>query len=137
MNHEYREADFCTQDEGIKYVFKMFSIIYGNKIANHWGDMKITAVMDVWKGMIGNYLTYRPCLDFALKNLDSKGFITNPMAFKDLCSQAGRIPDKPHSMITKQLTEAEKQEQLKKKEEALAQISKFTKGFGKNGIQTV
>ena len=137
MTFEYKESDFFSADDGIKYVFKMFSIIYGNKIANHWGDMKITAVMQVWKGMIGNYLTYRPSLDFALKNLDSKGFITNPMAFKDLCSQAGRIPDKPHSMITKQLTEDERLEQVRKKEEALNQIAKFTKGFGKNGLQTL
>jgi hypothetical protein len=131
MDREYKESDFCTKDDGIKYVFKMFSIIYGSKITNHWGDMNVIAVMNVWKEMIGNYLTYRPILDFALNNLDPKGFVTTPMAFKELCSQAGRIPDKPHSMIEKQLTTDEKLELAKQKAIALKAIKKFTQGFGR------
>ena len=129
--NEYKESDFCTQEEGIKYVFKMFSIIYGNKITNHWGGMNINTVMDTWNGMIGNYLTYRPSMDFALKNLDSKGFITNPMAFKDLCAQAGRIPVKPEATLSHQKTQAEVEFDAKAKEEALVKIRAFTKGFGK------
>lgn len=131
MDREYKESDFCTKEDGIKYVFKMFSIIYGSKITNHWGDMNVIAVMNVWKEMIGNYLTYRPILDFALNNLDPKGFVTTPMAFKELCSQAGRIPDKPHSMIEKQLTTDEKLELAKQKAIALEAIKQFTQGFGK------
>ena len=127
--NEYRESDFCTQEEGIKYVFKMFTIIYGNKIANHWGGMNVNTVMSTWQGMIGNYLTYRPSIDFALKNLDSKGFITNPMAFKDLCSQAGRIPIKPERTITHQRTQEELIALEKQKEEALQKIKQFTRGI--------
>jgi hypothetical protein len=129
--NEYKESDFCTQDEGIKYIFKMFSIIYGNKIATHWGDMNITTVMNTWKGMIGNYLTYRPSLDFALQNLDPKGFVTNPMAFKELCSQAGRIPIKPEATLTHQKMESEKIADAKAAEEARAKMQLFIKGFGK------
>ena len=125
----YKEEDFCTQDEGIKYVFKMFSIIYGSKIANHWGEMNVNTVMNTWKGMIGNYLTYRPTLDFALQNLDPKGFVTNPMAFRDLCSQAGRIPVKPERTLTHQKTQAEIEAGIKAKEEALQKIKQFTKGI--------
>jgi len=124
---EYKESDFCTKEDGIRYVFKMFSIIYGSKITNHWGDMNVSAVMDVWKEMIGNYLTYRPILDFALKNLDPKGFVTTPMAFADLCKQAGRIPVKPSQTITHQKTEIELQNDVKLKEEALNKIKQFTR----------
>jgi len=126
MDFEYKESDFCTKDEGIKYVFKMFSIIYGSRIANHWGDMNISAVMNVWQEMIGNYLTYRPILDFALKNLDPAGFVTNPMAFAELCKQAGRIPVKPSQTLTHQKTQAEVIKDAQAKEEALAQLRKFT-----------
>jgi len=124
---EYKESDFCTKEDGIRYVFKMFSIIYGSKITNHWGDMNVSAVMDVWKEMIGNYLTYRPILDFALKNLDPKGFVTTPMAFADLCKQAGRIPVKPSQTLTHQKTEIELQNDVKLKEEALNKIKQFTR----------
>ena len=126
---EYCETDFCTKDEGIRYVFKMFSIIYGSKITNHWGDMNVSAVMDVWKEMIGNYLTYRPILDFALKNLDPKGFVTTPMAFADLCKQAGRIPVKPSQTLTHQKTQAELIKDAQAKEEALGKIRQFTKNI--------
>jgi hypothetical protein len=126
MDREYKESDFCTKDDGIKYVFKMFSIIYGAKITNHWGDMNVLAVMNVWKEMIGNYLTYRPILDFALNNLDPKGFVTTPMAFKELCSQAGRIPVKPEATLTHQKTQAEIDAGIKMREEAMAKIKAFT-----------
>lgn len=128
---EYKEEDFCTQEEGIKYVFKMFSIIYGNKIANHWGEMNINTVMNTWQGMIGQYLTYRPILDFALQNLDPKGFVTNPMAFRDLCSQAGRIPVKPEKTLTHQKLDSEKIADAKAAEEARQKMKLFIKGFGK------
>ena len=123
---EYKESDFCTKEDGIRYVFKMFSIIYGSKITNHWGDMNVSAVMDVWKEMIGNYLTYRPILDFALKNLDPAGFVTTPMAFAELCKQAGRIPVKPSQTITHQKTQEELIKDVKAKEEAMAKIRQFT-----------
>lgn len=127
--NEYKESDFCTEDEGIKYVFKMFSIIYGSKITNHWGGMNVNVVMDTWKNMIGKYLTYRPTLDFALNNLDPSGFVTNPMAFKQLCSQAGRIPVKPDQTLTHQKLESEKIADEKAKLEALEKIRQFTKGI--------
>jgi hypothetical protein len=126
MTFEYKESDFMTQDEGIKYLFRMLSIIYGAKITSHWGDMNVSVVMSTWKEMIGNYLTYRPILDFALKNLDPKGFVTTPMAICELCSQAGRIPVKPEATLTHQKTQAEIERDAKAKVEALAKIAQFT-----------
>jgi hypothetical protein len=89
--------------------------------------MNVLAVMNVWKEMVGNYLTYRPILDFALNNLDPKGFVTTPMAFKELCSQAGRIPVKPEATLTHQKTQAEIDAGIKMREEAMAKIKAFTK----------
>lgn len=131
MSFEYQESDFMTRDEGIKYLFKSLSIIYGNKITNHWGDMDIRVVMKTWQDMIGNYLTYRPILDFALKNLDPNGFVTTPMAICELCKQAGRIPVKPEVTLTHQKTQEEMQRDAQAKEIALKQLKSFLGSFGK------
>lgn len=130
MTFEYKDSDFCTQEEGIQYLFKMFSIIYGARIATHWGEMKPSAVMEVWKNMIGNYLTYRPIIDFAIKNLDPNGFVTTPMAFVELCKQAGRIPVKPERTITHQPTQAEIEQNAKAKEEAILLLRQWAKKVG-------
>ena len=90
----------------------------------------MAAVMATWMDMIGNYLTYRPTLDFALNNLDSKGFVTTPMAFKELCSQAGRIPVKPERTITYQKTQAEIARDLENKEIAMQKLAAFMKRVG-------
>lgn len=127
---EYKENDFCTPEEGIQYVFKAFSIIYGTRFASHWENMSMAAVMATWRDMIGNYLTYRPTLDFALKNLDTKGFVTTPMAFKELCSQAGRIPVKPERTITHQKTQEEIGRDAENKELARKKLSDFMKKVG-------
>ena len=127
---EYKETDFISRDEGIQYVFRKFSIIYGSRFASHWENMSMAAVMATWMDMIGNYLTYRPTLDFALNNLDSKGFVTTPMAFKELCSQAGRIPVKPERTITYQKTQAEIARDLENKEIAMQKLAAFMKRVG-------
>jgi len=125
MEYEYKESDFCTKDEGIQYVFRMFSIIYGARFASHWGDMSMGAVMATWKEMIGNYLTYRPILDFAIKHLDPKSFVPTPMSFIELCMGAGRIPVKPESTLTHQKTKEEIEKAAKDKEIAMEQLAKF------------
>ena len=131
MNREYKESDFMSKDEGIKYLFNMLSIIYGARITNHWGEMNLNAVMNVWKEMIGGYLTYRPTLDFALQHLDANSFIPTPMAIKQLCNQAGRIPVKPEATITHQKTQAELEATSKAKEEALAKLAEFKKSWAR------
>ena len=127
---DYVEADFCKPDLGVKYVFAKMGIIYGSMFRTHWGDMDKQSVIDTWVDILGRYATYRPNLEFAIKNMD-KTFIPSAIAFRDLCSQAGRIPDKPHSMITKQPTQAEIAVTQKQKEEALIAIRRFTNGIRK------
>ena len=128
MEYQYKDSDFCTKEEGIQYLFKMMSIIYGSRFTNHWGEMNMASVMEVWKNMIGNYLTYRPIMDFAIKNLDPSGFITTPMAFMELCKQAGRIPVKPERTITHQPTQEEIQKNAKAREEAIAAVRAWKAG---------
>jgi hypothetical protein len=123
---EYKESDFCSKEEGIQYLFKMMSIIYGARLSNHWGEMNKASVMEVWKNMIGNYLTYRPTIDFAIKNLDPSGFVVTPMGFMELCKQAGRIPVKPERTITHQPTQAEIEKNAKAKDEAIAKLREWT-----------
>jgi hypothetical protein len=126
---EYKESDFCTAEEGIQYLFKMMSIIYGARFTSHWGTMNMASVMEVWKNMIGNYLTYRPTIDFAIKNLDPSGFVVTPMAFIELCKQAGRIPVKPDRTITHQPTQEEIERNAKAREEAIAAVRAWKSGI--------
>lgn len=120
----YVETDFCKAEQGVKYVFAKMGIIYGAMFRTHWGDMDKQSVIDTWADILGRYATYRPSMDFALKQMDTK-FIPSAIAFRDLCSEAGRIPDKPNTLIEKQLTTEEKIALARAKGEAMAQWNKF------------
>jgi hypothetical protein len=102
----YSENDFCKADQGLKYLFAKMRIIYGNRFDSHWEGIDKKSINQTWIDLLGVYATYRPCMDFALAHMDSK-FIPSALEFRDLCSQAGRIPHKPHSMIEKQKTQEE------------------------------
>ena len=101
------------------------SIIYGSVFRNHFGDTDRQSVIDTWADILGVYSTYRPSMDFSLNNMDAK-FIPSALAFRDLCRQGPRIPSKPHTLITKQPTQAEVAMTAKAKNEALDLIAKFT-----------
>jgi len=121
----YSETDFCKADFGVKYIFAKMSIIYGSVFRNHFGDTDRQSVIDTWADILGVYSTYRPSMDFSLNNMDAK-FIPSALAFRDLCRQGPRIPSKPHTLITKQPTQAEVAMTAKAKNEALDLIAKFT-----------
>lgn len=121
----YSEADFCEPNLGVKYIFAKMGIIYGTMFRTHWGDMDKQSVIDTWVDILGRYATYKPSMDFAIQHMDTK-FIPSALAFRELCTQAGRIPDKPHSIITKQPTQDELSVTAKAKEEALRAIRQFT-----------
>ena len=121
----YSQTDFCTLDQGLDYIFGRLGAIYGAAFTRHWDGVDLSMVRQTWGELLGRYATYRPSMDFALKNMGK--FIPSAIEFKDLCSQAGRIPDKPHTMIEKQLTTEERIAVAKAKGEAMAQIAKFTR----------
>jgi hypothetical protein len=126
----YSENNFTTLDQGLDYVFGYMGAVYGASFNRHWENSDLGLVRQVWKDVLGRYLSYKPSLDFALKSMD-KNFIPSALAIKDLCQQGPRIPDKPNSMIEKQLTTEEKLELAKQKAIALEAIRKFTEGFVK------
>ena len=126
----YSENNFTTLDQGLDYVFGYMGAVYGASFNRHWENSDLGLVRQVWKDVLGRYLSYKPSLDFALKSMD-KNFIPSALAIKDLCQQGPRIPDKPNSMIEKQHTTEEKMELAKQKAIALEAIKKFTEGFGR------
>ena len=125
----YSQTDFCTPDQGLDYIFGRLGAIYGAAFTRHWDGVDLSMVRQTWGEMLGVYATYKPTIDFALGNMGK--FVPSAIEFKDLCAQAGRIPDKPHSLITKQPTQAEIAVTQKQKEEALIAIKRFTNGFRK------
>jgi hypothetical protein len=100
---DYNKADFCQPAFGVKYIFAKMRIIYGKRFDSNWEGIEQNSINETWKILLGVYATYRPNLEFALANMDSK-FIPSAIEFRDLCRDAGRIPEKPHSMITRQRT---------------------------------
>ena len=120
----YSPTDFCSKDQGLDYIFGRLGAIYGAAFTRHWESVDLSMVRQAWGDLLGIYATYKPTMDFALSNLGK--FVPSAIEFKELCQQAGRIPDKPHSIITKQPTQAELEITRQKKEEALIAIQRFT-----------
>jgi len=121
----YSQADFCTIDQGLDYIFGRLGAIYGAAFTRHWDGVDLSMVRQTWGELLGRYATYKPNMDFALKNMGK--FVPSAIEFKELCSQAGRIPDKPHTMIEKQLTTEERIAVAKAKGEAMEKIAQFTR----------
>ena len=120
----YSQTDFCSIDQGLDYLFGRMSATYGAAFSRNWDNIDPSLVRQTWGYILDNYATYRPCMDFALQHMD-KTFPPSALAIRDLCSQAGGIPDKPHSMIEQQPTEIEKVVTQKAKDDALAMIKEF------------
>jgi len=121
----YLESDFTTADNGMDYIFGKMGAIYGASFARHWDGVDLGLVRQTWKEMLGVYATYKPTLDFALNSMN-QSFVPSAIAFKDLCSQAGRIPVKPERTLTHQKTQAEIVEGIRAKEEALKAMRAWT-----------
>jgi len=125
----YQADDFCTAENGVRYIFAKFLQIYGApKLKTHFGDADKKAIIGTWADILGVYATYRPSMDFALKHM-GRTFIPSALEIFDLCEQAGRIPDKPHSMIEKQATTSELVQTQIAKDEALRKIRAFTRSI--------
>ncbi len=121
----YSPTDFCTPDQGLDYIFARMGAIYGAAFTRHWEHVDLSVVRQTWGELLGKYCTYKPSMDFALGAMNAS-FVPSALAFRELCAQGPRIPDKPHSIITKQPTQAELKVTAKAKEEALLAIRRFT-----------
>lgn len=126
----YSEKDFCNAEDGIRYIFAQLGAHYGAAFSRHWAGMNLSMVKQTWQTQLGRYATYRPSMDFALANMNPD-YVPSLPAFKALCVQGPRIPDKPNTLITKQYTTEEKVAMAKAKAEAMEKLKSFTNGFGK------
>jgi hypothetical protein len=119
----YSETDFCTQDQGLDYIFGRMMAIFGAPFNRHFDGLDPDFVRQEWKNQLGRFLTYRPSMDFAIAKLDGE-FIPSAIKFRNLCNAGPEIPVKETLQIVKQSTEVEKQATLEAKEKAKKWLEK-------------
>ena len=123
--------DFCDPDSGFDYIFSRLSAIYGSAFTNHWRDIDPAMIRQEWKFQLGNFITYRPTMDYAISMLDGER-IPNAIKFRKLCNDAPAIPAKPAPQITKQKTQAEIAEIERNKAIALEKLRQLGYEFGQS-----
>ena len=77
--------------------------IYGSLFANQWREVDPDVVRQTWKEECGFGLTYRPKMDYALKNMNPDR-PPSALAFAKLLIDGPQIPVKPLPVITRQPT---------------------------------
>lgn len=121
----WNQNDFCDADTGFDYVFTKMNATYGAAFANNWKNVDADIIRQTWKEVCGIGLTYRPKMDYALQYMNPER-PPSALAFAKLLNDGPRIPDKPHTMITRQPTIHEKIATEKAKQEALAKLRELT-----------
>jgi len=125
----YSETDFCSIEEGLDYIFGYMGAVYGASFSRHWENIDPSLVRHVWAKELGRFLTYKPSLIYAVEHLPPT-FIPSAVAFRLTCNSGPRIPEKPHTMITKQPTQYETARAEIIKSEALAKLAELRRSFG-------
>lgn len=123
----YLETDFCKPDDGLDYIFGRMMAIFGSSFARHFEEVDPHLVRQEWKKQLGNFLTYRPSMDFAIDKLDGN-FVPSAIKFRNLCNAGPEIPVKPVPQITKQRTQAEIASTEAAKAKAKALLAQLKKG---------
>jgi hypothetical protein len=123
----YLETDFCKPDDGLDYIFGRMMAIFGSSFARHFEEVDPQLVRQEWKKQLGNFLTYRPSMDFAIDKLDGN-FVPSAIKFRNLCNAGPEIPVKPVPQITKQRTQAEIASTEAAKAKAKALLAQLKKG---------
>lgn len=121
----WNQNDFCDADTGFDYVFTKMNATYGAAFANNWKNVDADIIRQTWKEVCGIGLTYRPKMDYALQYMNPDR-PPSALAFAKLLNDGPRIPDKPHTMVTRQPTIHEKIATEKAKQEALAKLRELT-----------
>ena len=120
----WKQIDFCNADDGFDYVFTKMSAIYGSAFANMWRDVESAIIRETWIGACGRGFTYRPKMDHALAHLNPDR-PPSALAFAKLLNEAPAIPDKPETLITRQVTAEEKIYGEQAKAEAKLELKKL------------
>lgn len=124
----YLETDFCTQDQGLDYIFARMMAIFGAPFNRHFDGLDAEFVRQEWKLQLGKFLTYRPSMDFAIAKLDGE-FIPSAIKFRNLCNSGPEIPNKPMVQIERKKTLHEQIEADRVKAEGLAKLAELKKQF--------
>ena len=125
----YSETDFCSIEEGLDYIFGYMGAVYGASFSRHWENIDPSLVRHVWAKELGRFLTYKPSLIYAVEHLPPT-FIPSAVSFRLTCNGGPRIPERPHTMITKQPTQYETARAEIIKSEALAKLAELRRSFG-------
>jgi len=125
----YLETDFCSTEEGLDYIFGYMGAVYGASFSRHWENIDPGLVRNVWAKELGRFLTYKPSLIYALEHLPPT-FIPSAVAFRLTCNGGPRIPEKQHTMITRQPSQFEKARAEIIKSESLAKLAELRQSFG-------
>lgn len=126
----YSETDFCTQDQGLDYIFGRMMAIFGAPFNRHFDGLDPGFVRQEWKNQLGKFLTYRPSMDFAIAKLDGE-FIPSAIKFRNLCNAGPEIPVKPMVQIERKKTLHEQIEADRVKAEGLARLAELRKNWSK------
>lgn len=126
----YSETDFCTQDQGLDYIFGRMMAIFGAPFNRHFDGLDPDFVRQEWKNQLGKFLTYRPSMDFAIAKLDGE-FIPSAIKFRNLCNSGPEIPVKPLVQIERKKTLHEQMEADRIKAEGLARLAELKKNWSK------
>jgi hypothetical protein len=126
----YLETDFCTQDQGLDYIFARMMAIFGAPFNRHFDGLDPDFVRQEWKNQLGKFLTYRPSMDFAIAKLDGE-FVPSAIKFRNLCNSGPEIPIKPMVQIERKKTLHEQIEADRIKAEGLAKLAELRKAFTK------
>lgn len=97
---------FCTEDEGLDYVFAKMAAIYGAAFYRHWEGSDPAMVRETWKDLLGRFLTYRPSMDYALQHLDGE-FPPSALAFREICRKGPAIPRPGEKALTYEPTKSD------------------------------
>lgn len=89
------QNEFCDADSGFDYIFTRMNAIYGTGFARHWDGIDLATVRVEWKRQLGNFLTYRPTMDYAIDRLKGE-FPPSAITFREFCNAGPAIPrDEP------------------------------------------
>jgi hypothetical protein len=124
---DYSENDFCSEDEGLDYIFTKLGAIFGATFMRHFDGLQSEVVRQVWKEQIGKFLTYRPSMDFAIQHLNSE-FIPSAIKFRELCNLGPSIPTN-QLKLENNPTPLSPEEHEKAKAEGLEKMRELRKMF--------
>lgn len=125
----YLETNFCSEEEGLDYIFGRMSAIYGSAFLRHWEGVNSSLVRQEWKSQLGVFLTYRPKMDYAIGCMNAD-HPPSAIKFKGFCLDGPPIPTKV-LMVENKLTIHQQIEQQRKKHEAMEKLRQLKEAWTK------